>query len=208
MSANRDSLGSQWICANPRVPSPRMTSRPITGTGVAIALWSIGGVLALLTQAIVRLLPRALEPILDGSLDLIAGVAYFAAIVGLAYSEGYRGFQQRFSPRAVARAWHLAKHPRPALVVLAPLVAMGLIYANRRRLLGSWILLLGIIGLIVLVSQLAQPWRGAVDAGVVVGLSWGAIATLVVLIRALRGSPPDVDPDLPNSDSRAANRRS
>jgi hypothetical protein len=172
-------------------------SRPINRAGLAIVIWSVGGVLALLVQAIVRLLPRALEPIQDGSLDLAAGLAYLLAIVGLAYSEGYRGFQQRFSPRVVVRALHLAAHPKPLLVILAPLHAMALIHATRRRLIGSWVLLLGIIGLIVLVSKLAQPWRGAVDAGVVVGLSWGALATLVMLVRALRGSAPDIDPDLP-----------
>lgn len=174
-----------------------MTSRPTRAGKVAIVLWSIGGVLALLVQAIARLLPRALEPILDGSLDLAAAIAYVASVALLAYSEGYRGFQQRFSPRAAARALYLAEHPKPSLVIVGPLVAMGLIYATRRRLIGSWTLLLGIIGLIVVVSQLAQPWRGAVDAGVVVGLSWGAIATLVFAIRALRGTLPDVDPDLP-----------
>ncbi|HLT35044.1 MAG TPA: hypothetical protein VK034_02140 [Enhygromyxa sp.] len=171
--------------------------RPSSASEWAIVLWSIGGVLALLVQAIVRLLPRALEPILDGSLDAVAGLAYLASIAGLAYSEGYRGFQQRFSPRVVVRALHLARHPEPLLVIAAPLHAMALIHATRRRLLGSWSLLLGIIGLIVLVSKLEQPWRGAVDAGVVVGLSWGAVATLVLLIRACRGSPPEVDPDLP-----------
>lgn len=179
--------------------SPTSTvRRPTSSGGLAITLWSVGGVIALLVQAIVRLLPRALEPILDGSLDAVAGLAYLAAIVGLAYSEGYRGFQQRFSPRVVVRALTLAEHPRPLLVVLAPLHAMALIHATRRRLLGSWLLLLGIVGLIVLVAQLDQPWRGAVDAGVVVGLSWGAIATVILLIRALRGAPPDVDPDLPH----------
>ncbi len=160
-------------------------------------LWSIGGVLGLFVQAIVRLLPRALEPIFDGSLDVAAGIAYAVAIVGMAYAEGYRGFQQRFSPRAVARALHLAEHPRPLLVLFAPLFTMGLVHATRRRLIGSWSLLLGIIGLIVLVSMLAQPWRGAVDAGVVVGLTWGVLATLALLIRAFRGTPPEVEPELP-----------
>lgn len=175
-----------------------MTSRLSAG-GLAIVLWSVGGVLALLVQAIVRLLPRALEPILDGSLDGIATLAYVVAIAGMAYSEGYRGFQQRFSPRVVVRALHLVRHPRPLLITFAPLHAMGLIHATRRRLLGSWLLLLGIVVLILLVSMLEQPWRGAIDAGVVVGLSWGGIATAIMLARALRGSPPDVDPDLPSS---------
>lgn len=193
--------------AHPQVPRgvlrlawstiPRMVSRPTTTGGLVIVLWAVGGVLALLAQAIARLLPRALEPILDGSLDVAAALAYVAAIIGMAYSEGYRGFQQRFSPRVAVRALHLADNPTPLRIVLAPMVAMGLLHASRRRLIGSWSLLLGIVVLIVLVSMLGQPWRGAIDAGVVVGLSWGAIATLVYVIRALRGSPPDIDPDLP-----------
>ena len=154
------------------------------------------GVLTLLVEAIVRLLPRALEPIQDGTLGLAGMIAYGVSIVGLAYSEGYRGFQLRFSPRVIVRALVLAQRGG-WLVVVAPLMAMGLIHANRRRLIGSWCLLLGIVTLIVLVSQLEQPWRGAVDAGVVVGLSWGSIATLVPMVQALRGKIPDVDPDLP-----------
>ena len=178
---------------------PRMPARPSSVGGTLITLWSIGGVIGLLVQAIVRLLPRALEPILDGSLDVTAGVAYVAAIVFMAYGEGYRGFQQRFSPRAVVRALHLGAHPRPLLVLAAPLFAMGLIHATRRRLIGSWMLLLGIVGLIALVSRLEQPWRGAVDAGVVVGLTWGAVATLALLAQAWRGQGPEVDPELPGS---------
>jgi hypothetical protein len=174
-------------------------SRPTSAGAVAILVWAVGGVLALLIQAITRLLPRALEPIQDGSLDALAAGVYAAAIVAMAYTEGYRGFQRGFSPRVVARALHLAQRPKPLLVLLAPLHAMGLIHASRRRLLGSWLLLLGIVGLILLVRMLAQPWRGAVDAGVVVGLSWGALATLAFTIAALRGQTPDISPDLPKS---------
>jgi hypothetical protein len=175
--------------------APRHTS----AKSLAIGLWAVGGVLVLLGQAIARLLPRALEPILDGSLDLTAGLTYVASVFAFAYSEGYRGFQQRFSPRAVARASYLANNPRALHVVFAPLFTMGLFHATRRRLMGSWLLLIGVIGLIVLVSQLAQPWRGAVDAGVVVGLTWGALATVAMFVRRLRGHTLDVDPQLPDS---------
>ena len=170
-----------------------------SGKSLAIALWCDLGVLALLGQAIARLLPRALEPILDGSLDAGSTVAYVVSVVAFAYSEGYRGFQTQFSPRAVARALYLAEHPRTVHVVFAPLFTIGLFHATRRRLLGSWLLLIGVIGLIVLVSQMSQPWRGAVDAGVVVGLTWGAIATLAMFVRGLRGDAPAVDPQLPAS---------
>lgn len=169
----------------------------LEGAGLATALWAVGGVLALLIQAVLRLLPRALEPVLAGEIDLWAGLAYAASILTLGFFEGYRGFQLGFSPRVVVRALHLAKHRRPLLVVFAPMMAMGLIHASRRRLIGAWGLVLGILALVLLVRMLAQPWRGAVDAGVVVGLSWGCVATVVWLIKGLRGQPPEVSADLP-----------
>lgn len=173
-----------------------MLSRPTTAAQLAIFAWAVLGVVAMLVDAVWRLLPRALEPILDGSLEPAGMAAYAASIVGLAYTEGYRGFQLRFSPRVIVRALALAQRGG-WLIAVAPLMAMGLIHATRRRLLASWLLLLGIVGLIVLVSKLAQPWRGAIDAGVVVGLSWGTVATLIPMVRALRGKIPDIDPDLP-----------
>lgn len=173
-----------------------MISRPTTAGQVAIFLWAVFGVLALLVEAVVRLLPRALEPILDGTLHLWGALAYLGSIVALAYSEGYRGFQLRFSPRVIVRSLALAQRGG-WLIAVAPLMASGLIHATRRRLLGSWGLLTGIVTLIVLVSRLEQPWRGAVDAGVVVGLSWGSVSILVYSVRALRGQIPEVDADLP-----------
>jgi hypothetical protein len=170
---------------------------------LAIVWWSVLGVVAVLVQAIVRLLPRALEPVLDGSLDLLGVLAYVAAILGLGYAEGYRGFQRSFSPRVVVRALALAQR-RGWLVAIAPLMVMGLVHATRRRLIAGWALVLGIIGLILLVSLLEQPWRGAVDAGVVVGLSWGVVATLSLTIRALRGKIPKVDPELPRRTNHPA----
>lgn len=177
--------------------------RELPAARLAIAIWAIVGVLALLGQAIARLLPRALEPVLDGSLTPAAIVAFLASIVALGYSEGYRGFQQRFSPRAAVRAVHLARNPKPLLVALAPMMAMGLIHGTRRRLIGSWTLLAGIIVLIVLVSRLEQPWRGAIDAGVVVGLGWGWTATLVLFVQTLRGRGPDVPAEVPGEPTPA-----
>lgn len=174
-----------------------VSRRPSTAAELAIFAWAVLGVLAVLVEAVARLLPRALEPILDGSLDLSGVVAYVAAIVFLAFTEGYRGFQLRFSPRVIVRALAVAQRGGWLLIALAPLMAMGLIHANRRRLIGSWTLTLCIVSLIMLVRLLEQPWRGAVDAGVVVGLSWGTVAILVMMVQALRGKLPTIDPDLP-----------
>jgi hypothetical protein len=179
-----------------------MVSRPSTAAQLAIFVWAVLGVIALLVESVVRLLPRALEPILDGSLSPAGVLAYVISILGLAYTEGYRGFQLRFSPRVIVRALAVAERGSWLLILLAPLMAMGLIHATRRRLIGSWMLVLCIVGLVMLVRLLEQPWRGAIDAGVVVGLSWGTVATLVSMLRALRGHIPTIDPDLPDRQAR------
>jgi hypothetical protein len=50
--------------------------------------------------------------------------------------------------------------------------------------------------LIILVRFLAQPWRGIVDAGVVVGLAWGLISLAIFTLQAFISKgfayPPDV----------------
>lgn len=171
-------------------------TRPLQRGELAIFAWGVLGLSMILGQAVLRLLPLALQPIQDGSLTAVGWLAYAASVGVMAYSEGYRGFQTSFCPRAVARAAEIARRGGwPA--VLAPVAAGGLVYATRRRLIGSWGLLGGIVVLILLVRMLSQPWRGAVDAGVVVGLSWGIVALLTMAVRALRGDVPDVDTQLP-----------
>ena len=44
---------------------------------------------------------------------------------------------------------------------------------------------------------LADPWRSIVDAGVCTGLAWGAASILFFYIRALAGTAPGVDPQMP-----------
>lgn len=160
------------------------------------ALWGLAGIVLLLGQAIVRLLPFALE--LQGRELAPLELASLAGwVLTSAYAEGYRGFQQQFSPRVVARAQHLSAHPRPLHVALAPLFCMGLIHATRKRLIVSWVLTLAIITIVLVVRRFAQPWRGIVDAGVVVGLGWGLIAIGYFVVRALRGHAMPVPPDVP-----------
>ena len=113
------------------------------------------------------------------------------------YAEGYRAFQKRFSPRVVARAFHLGRHPRPLHVALAPFYCMSLLHASRRGLTVAWTMTLSIIGVIILVRSLSQPWRGIIDAGVVLALFWGVAAILWFFARGLTGRPPTVSPDLP-----------
>lgn len=159
-------------------------------------LWGIAGVLALLGQAIYRLTPMALD-LVDYDLDLVelGALGAWAAFNG--YAEGYRGFHKKFSPRVVARALHLSVHPRPGFVAIAPLYCIGLFHATRARLIVSWSVTVGIIGLVVLVRQLAQPWRGIIDAGVVIGLTWGVASILYHAGRAVTGHAMPVPADTP-----------
>lgn len=163
-----------------------------------VSAYAVLGVVLFLLAAVVRLLPMALEP-LSGPLDTVHVAAYAGSVVFMAYSEGYRGFQRQFSPRVVARARGLAEGQVPLVwTLLAPVVAMGLLHATRKRLIISWGITLGVVVLVTLVRALAQPWRGIVDAGVVVGLTWGCVAILVFWARSLLGRPPEIAPDFPS----------
>jgi len=161
----------------------------------AASWWGIAGVLALLGNAIYRLTPYALE-LFEQTLTSVELVVLAAWVLFNAYSEGYRAFHRMFSPRVVARARTLAG-ARRLFVVLAPLYCMGLFHATRRRVIVSWSITIGIVGIVILVRSVAQPWRGIIDAGVVVGLAWGVASIVYYTARALAGHAMPVPPDLP-----------
>jgi hypothetical protein len=163
----------------------------------AALYWGVGGVALLLMQAVFRLTPVALEPLRLGGLGGWEIATYAAWVVMSLYSEGYRGFQKSFVPRVVARAFFLARTPRPIFVLLAPLFYMGLFHARPRRLLISWTIVLLITAAIALVRTLPYPWRGIIDGGVVVGLGYGLVSLLFTFTRALAGNVPAVELDLP-----------
>lgn len=155
-----------------------------TVNGYAGALWGLAGVAALLGSATWRLGRLAL-PAVTGDLSGFQLAALAAVVLFMAYAEGYRGFQRGFSPRVAARARYLLDHPRTLHVLLAPFFCMGYFHATRRRQRTSILLTVGIIGLVLAVRLLPQPWRGIVDAGVVVGLAWGLLSVLGFGLKAL-----------------------
>lgn len=155
------------------------------------AAWGVLGVCALLGTAIARLSPIAWEAV-TSPLSVLELLALVVWVLLMAMSEGYRGFQRAFSPRVAARARHLAEHPTPVRVALAPLFCMAFFGAPRRRRVVSFALTLGIVALVVAVRYVAQPWRGIIDAGVVVGLCWGLVATLASVARAFSARGPSV----------------
>ena len=159
------------------------------------AVWGIAGVVLLLGSAVARLTPFAIDAVRIG---LTPGqwMAFVASVAFFAYTNGYRVFQRQWSPRIVARAQALAADPTPARVALAPLFCMAYFGATPKRRAIAWGVTLGVIGLVVLVRRLAQPWRGIVDAGVVVGLGWAVVAIAWFAVRALQGHAPPASPEL------------
>jgi len=159
--------------------------------------WGTTGVVALLGQAIYRLTPQALDPLVHGTLTPLQAALYIGWVVVAGYTEGYRAFQGRFSPRVVARAVYLAKNREPLHVVLAPLFCMSFFHATRRALISAWMVTLLVLIAVLVVRQLPQPWRGIVDGGVVVGLSWGLVAIAANVVRVFRGIEPRVSNEVP-----------
>jgi hypothetical protein len=152
-------------------------------------VWGLTGVLLLLGYAVVRLFPAAMATF-DQPLQWYHWVCLIGFIVFMAYSEGYRGFQQAFSPRVAARLQYLYAHPRLWHVLLSPLFCMGYFDIQRRRRIVIYTFTIGIIAIIVAVKWLSQPWRGIVDAGVVVGLTWGLVTVLMFTQRCSADNAP------------------
>ena len=174
---------------------------------MAAAIWGAMGLVALLGYAIVRLA----SVVADG-MGHHWGWQHIAVAAGntvfMAWSEGYRGFQLRFSPRSAARVKWLAQHANAMQTVLAPLFVMGYFGTTRRRMIGVYLLTGFILAAIAVIHGLAQPWRAALDIGVVVGLAWGLVTFLAALRRTLNTAgfvvSPEVAEDSAATDHRAS----
>lgn len=162
-----------------------------------MGLWGIVGVAALLGRATWSLAAVAWQAIASQPLapwQLVAGAGWAAL---MCYFQGYRGFQRGFSSRVVVRAAYLAQHPRLLDGILAPLFCIGLVRASRPRLVKSWMLVATMVGLVLAVRLVPQPYRGLIDGGVVAGLVWGLAAIAVFSCRAFAGLVPAAALDLP-----------
>ena len=169
--------------------------RPVTLLGVVAACWATVGLGALLLYAIVRLS----IVVADGAMatwDWRHWAVAAANAVFMAWSEGYRGFQLRFSPRSAARVKWLLYHAATVSTVLAPLFAMGYFNATRRRMVGVYGLTAFVVGAIIVVHALPQPWRAVLDVGVIVGLAWGVASFLWSLKRTFATAGFPVSPEL------------
>ena len=164
-------------------------------TGRLGATWATLGVTAMLLFAIVRIAPRAIAAYETG-LDTTHWIVFAVFAAFMAYSEGYRGFQRRFSPRTAARVRYLRDRPDLLRSLLAPVFAMGFFHANRRTRIIAYGLSFGIVLLVLLVRLLEQPWRGIVAAGVVLGLTWGIVSLAVSIVTELTRDEYSVSPEV------------
>lgn len=131
--------------------------------------------------------------------------SYAACVIFSGYAAGYKACQLNLCPMYVQRALTLS-HSRSSSIhrALAPFYAMGLVHASRGRLITSWTVTLLVSLVVVLIRHLKYPQRSIIGAGVVTGLTWGAISIVVLYVRAFAGlGAPGVDPQLPDGADRA-----
>ena len=165
-------------------------------------LWGIAGVCLLIGSAIYRLSSHAIEALQRNDLSVLHWVTLIGFTLFMLFTEGYRGFQKKFSPRTAARVRYLRDNPKLLHVLLAPLFCMGYFHATRKTRITVIILTSGIICLILLVRLCPQPWRGIIDVGVIAGLTYGTISFLLFCIKALTQKAFPHSPEVPlQSDS-------
>lgn len=150
------------------------------------AAWGLLGVVTLLAMSIARLWPHALAG-LQSSLSLHHYIFLVAWTGFMLYSEGYRGFYKRFAPRVIERMKRLTRQGSPVDALLAPLYCMSLYRAPRAQMIGGYVLIAVIVLVVVAFRFMPQPWRGILDAGVIMGLLSG-IASLCYFAVQKRGS--------------------
>jgi hypothetical protein len=191
-----------------RATRSRHSERGPHPTGVSLRsigyYWGLLGVIGLIGSAVLRLSPRMFE-LTSYSLAPLQWLVLLVFTPYMAYAEGYKGFHQNFAPRVVARALYLRDMnghetalQKTLMIVLAPLFCMGFFHATRKRMIASWLVTSAIVALVIAVSHTAQPWRGIVDTGVVVGLALGIASLLWHWLRfEIRGQRPAIPTDLP-----------
>lgn len=146
------------------------------------ALWGVSGFVLLIGFAVVRLF-EVFEQSLNETWNPLHWGVLVAFVIFMAYSEGYKGFHRSYSPRLAARAFYLAQSGSPIELALAPFYCMSFFRAPKKRIIVSFALTIMIIALVTLFHYIPQPWRGILDAGVVVGLSIGLASTLYFCAR-------------------------
>lgn len=167
--------------------------------GTIGAIWGILGVTVILGRGLVCIYPFSRE-LCGMPLTAVQWAALGVSLLFLGYAEGYKGFHLKFSPRVAARALYIRRNPTVLRVIFAPLFCMGYFHATKKRKIVSYSLTVGIILLIIGVGHMSQPWRGIVDAGVLLGLGWGLLSVWYYSVTTFLGKGPAVSPETPDAE--------
>ena len=166
--------------------------------GYIAAIWAIFGLVLLLGYASWRLSAYTIESF-SMPLNWLHWLVFISFLGFMMHSEGYKGFQKSFSPRFAARTKYLLHNATFTQTVLAPLFSMGYFHATKRRVIATFLLTIMIVAFILAFRFVPQPWKGLFDAGVVAGLIWGMIASLIFCYKALINKNYKWDPELPDT---------
>ena len=160
-----------------------MDNKPITLSGIIAATWGIIGLLLLLGFACWRLSAYTIESF-SMPLNYMHWIVFVAFTLLMAHGEGYKGFQKKFSPRFAARCKYLLHNTTLLQLILAPLFCMAYFHAPKKRVIATFALTIMIIIFILSFRLIPQPWKGLLDFGVVLGLIWGIVSTLIYCFKA------------------------
>lgn len=171
--------------------------------GTIASIWGVIGAITLLSFAVSRMTGHTME-----AFTYQLGIWHYLVLVAwtffMGYSEGYRGFQKGYSPRVASRAIYLRDRCTWLRLFLAPFFCLGFLHATRRRQITVVVLLVLITLIVVLFRQIPQPWRGVLDFGVVVGLSWGILATIIYYVKFWIAGNSEFDPEVVEPTQGAA----
>ena len=195
-------LPTRVFSSNPVATKPNSLRR--TAIKNILAGWGVIQVLSILANAIKRVVPVAIQPFVQRDLEPAQAAVCFIWCAYMLYTEGYKTFQLKFSPLVVKRAFGLSENLSLLNCLLAGPYCMGLFGATRKRMIVSWSVTLGVFAIVKIVKKLPYPWRAIVDAGVVLGLSYGVVVMCLQTVRAMFGYIPDVDECLPLKGSESS----
>jgi hypothetical protein len=164
-----------------KIPTKKLLLKNVLG------VWGVLQVVYIFSNAIKRLLPVALEPIIKNDISPMHWAMYIGWCLCMAYTEGYKAFHLKFSPSVVHRSFNIGDSPSIIKCILAGPYSMGLFGATKRKMIVSWCITGGVFVLTKLVKNLSYPYRSIVDSGVVLGLSLGLASMLFYTTKSLFG---------------------
>jgi hypothetical protein len=184
------------------VPSGKQQGVVTVQHSTLVQLWAVLGVATYLSWGLRKVHPIVRDGL--GSMNTRSHWVFFLATLSFfAYYEGYKGFQKGLCPRVVSRAWIVSQRSVSGLPtwhkVIAPAFCIGYFHATKKRMITSWAITGTIFVVVIFVRRLPDPWRAMIDAGVMLGLTWGVLSTVGIYAMSLiDGAPPDFDPSLPD----------